>query len=132
MDERTWLSNGGGQDPGKFSRHRTDDSLAFVQRGQIDTLRLARQRIQVPVIISNLDLVVLGDESHDDRLDTTSFALVVRTGSFATRVQRERVVRLKMYGPFNHGSLIAGAWRWGNQLSRGWLERVRRIQLDLR
>ena len=88
VDEgRTLLGNGsGGQDPGKLSRHRTDDSLTFVQRGQIDALRLARERIQVSVTISNLDLVVLGDERYNDRLDTTSFASVFRVGSLATRV----------------------------------------------
>ena len=65
---------------GSFRVTVQNDSLAFAQCGQIDALRPARERIQVSVIISNLDLVVLRDERHNDGLDTTSFASVFRAG----------------------------------------------------
>ena len=54
-----------------------------MQRGQIDALRLARERIQVSVIIANLVLGAIGDERHNDGLDTTSFACVFRAVSLA-------------------------------------------------
>lgn len=73
-----------GQDPGKLMRHRTDDPLAFMQRSHVDALRFACERIQVPVVIANLDLVVFGDESHDDGLDKTSFARAFRAWSRST------------------------------------------------
>jgi len=47
-----------------------------VQRGQINALRLACERIQVSITIANLDLVVLGDECHNDGIDTTRLARV--------------------------------------------------------
>ena len=59
-----------------------------MQRGQIDALRLARERIQVSIGIPNLDLVVLEDKRHNDGIDTTSFARILRAGPLATRVHK--------------------------------------------
>ena len=86
--------------------HGTNDPLALAQRRQIDASGFACERIQVSIGVPNHDLVVLGDDGHDERFDPARFARVLSARVLTIWVHSER---LKTTGRINSLSALSRA-----------------------
>lgn len=82
-----------------------------MQRGQIHALRLARQRVAVPRLIANFDLVELRNERHDDSFDAVNIDFVCRYSLLAMISLSQRETSAAIRKSFEHQVLYQVAPR---------------------
>ena len=58
-------------------RDRAEDLLPFVQCIQVNAACFAREGIEMPGVVSNLDLMKFRDEDDDNGFNLVSFSLVL-------------------------------------------------------